>query len=64
MSATKKLVATRRDPPVLVRFPKEILRKVEAATLQSGRSRNTEILFRVEKGLQVDADPQSAATAD
>lgn len=63
MSTRKAPIATRNDPAVLVRFPKNLLKKVESARAASGRSRNTEILYLVGKGLQPDTT-QSAVTAN
>lgn len=63
MSLRKAPTATRKDPAVLIRFPRDVLKKVEAASAASGRSRNTEILYRLQLGLQSDATHSAAAAA-
>lgn len=61
MSTRKAPIAKRKDPPVLMRFPKDLLQKVQAAADKNGRSRNTEILYRIQIGLQADAAKSSAS---
>ena len=48
------MIAKRTDPSVLLRVPEPLLKQLDAAADTSGRSRNTEILVRLEKSLQPD----------
>jgi len=41
------MLATRKDPAVKVRFPNPVLKKLDAAASKAGRSRNSEILVRL-----------------
>lgn len=63
MSTTKATVARRKDPAVLVRFPKAILKKLGEASRQNGRSRNTEIILRLDQSFQTAGEGESATTA-
>lgn len=38
------MIASRKDPSVLLRVPEPLLRRIDAAATKSGRSRNSEIL--------------------
>ncbi len=49
---SKSLIATKDDPAVLLRVPKPVLKKVNEAAAKSGRSRNTEILIRLEESFR------------
>ena len=44
--------ASRKDPGVRVRFPSNLLRALDRAAKTSGRSRNTEILYRLSESLE------------
>ena len=50
--------ATRKDPAMLLRLPKALKQKIDAAARQSGRSRNTEVLARLAKSFT----PEGAAS--
>lgn len=63
MALRKIPTATRKDPAVLVRLPRDVLKKVDAASAASGRSRNTEIIYRLQLALQADAAQSPAAAA-
>lgn len=45
------MIATRNDPSVLLRCPKNLLEAVDSAAAKGGRSRNTEILVRLSQSL-------------
>ena len=51
------MLATRNDPPVKVRFPGEVLKKLDAAAKKAGRSRNSEILVRLSDSLKAKRAP-------
>ncbi len=61
MSTQKATVARRKDPAVLVRFPKAILKKLGEASRQNGRSRNTEIILRIDQSFQASGEGESQA---
>ena len=42
--AANNAVATRKDPPVLVRLPKQVLEGITERAKRNGRSRNSEIV--------------------
>jgi hypothetical protein len=46
------IVASRTDCQVLLRVPKPLLQRLDRATRQSKRSRNSEILCRLSKSLE------------
>jgi hypothetical protein len=52
ITSLTSMIATSKDKPVLVRFPKPVLRQLDAAAKVSGRSRNSEILALVIGGLR------------
>lgn len=56
-------IGTPKDPfvPVLVRFPRDVLRKVKTAAKKSGRSRNSEIVHRLAESLQSNGSSVAAA---
>ena len=58
-----QLIASRDDPPILLRLPKEVLNKVNRAAAQAGRSRNTEIIYRLAESFRPQEPAQSAASA-
>lgn len=47
--------ATRDDPAVLLRAPKDLLRKLQLIAAANGRSRNTEIIARLMASLESDS---------
>lgn len=57
----RPLVASRKDPAVLLRVPRGVLKKVDHAAGQSGRSRNSEILHLVTQGLSQQPAPPAAS---
>lgn len=42
-----RIVASRKDPSVRIRFTAALLREIRAAARRSGRSQNSEILYRL-----------------
>lgn len=56
------LVAKANDTSVRVRVPRKVLREIDLAAAQAGRSRNSEIIYRLKQSL-LDQQPQSAAQA-
>lgn len=42
-----RIVASRKDPSVRIRFTTVLLREIRAAARRSGRSQNSEILYRL-----------------
>lgn len=52
------LVAKRDDPSVLLRVPGALLERINAAAERNGRSRNSEILILLARGL-VQSDGQT-----
>ncbi len=46
-----RINATTKDPAKTVRFPGELLQKIKEGAAASGRSENSEIVFRVALGL-------------
>jgi hypothetical protein len=55
------LIASRDDPPVLLRLPKTVLRQVNDAAAKAGRSRNTEIIYRLTESFRPQEPAKSAA---
>ena len=53
------VVATAKDPSVRIRFPKTVLKKVDVAAKQSGRSRNSEIIYRLVESFR-SSEPSAA----
>lgn len=47
MKDTTKLVAPTKAESTVIRFPKGVLGQLTKAAAQSGRSRNTEIVYRL-----------------
>lgn len=45
------VIATRDDPAFRVRLPKPILKQLDRAAKQAGRSRNSEIVYRLAASL-------------
>lgn len=54
--------AKTNDPSVRIRFPSAVLREVDKAAKQAGRSRNSEIIYRLAQSLN--GQPQATALAD
>jgi metal-responsive CopG/Arc/MetJ family transcriptional regulator len=54
------LVAKANDTSVRVRVPRKVLRELDLAAAQAGRSRNSEIIYRLKQSL-LDQQPQSAS---
>lgn len=46
------MIAKRKDSPVTVRFPREVLDRVTVVARSNGRSRNTEIVYRLAESLK------------
>lgn len=57
-----KIIATANDPSVRIRFPRKILRELDQAAAQAGRSRNSEVIHRLAESLKPQPS-QSAAQA-
>ncbi len=53
-------IATRKDPSVLLRVPKPILKSLDAAAAKNGRSRNSEVLVRLSESLGLTPAPAKA----
>lgn len=52
MKETTKLVAPTKAESTVIRFPKGVLAQLSKAAAQSGRSRNSEIVYRLVNTLQ------------
>ena len=46
-----KPAASRKDPAVLLRLPRDLVKRVGEAAKKSARSRNSEIVLRLQKSL-------------
>lgn len=53
--------AKANDPSVRIRFPKAVLKKVDGAARESGRSRNSEIVWRLAESFRPPEAPAAAA---
>ena len=47
------LVASRKDPAVLVRLPGRVLAALDSVAKKNGRSRNSEVIFRLAQSLGI-----------
>ena len=54
------LVAKASDPSVRVRFPVKVLRELDHAAAKAGRSRNSELIYRLAESLRPQDAVQSA----
>lgn len=51
-TGTAVIIAKRTDPRFHLRLPKKVLKAIDQAAGKNGRSRNTEILFRLSESLR------------
>lgn len=51
MSKSKNLVVPAKGEPTVIRFPKGVLKQLSSAAAKSGRSRNSEIVYRLVESL-------------
>lgn len=56
------MIVGRKGEPTLIRFPKGMLNDLRAVALVNGRSRNSEILMRLEASLKADQKLVKEAT--
>lgn len=56
-----QVTAKRKDPAVLVRFPKPMLKELNHRAATNGRSRNSEILVRLAASLKANSDDPATA---
>ena len=54
-------IATRKDPSVLLRVPKPLLKSLDAAAAKNGRSRNTEVIVRLAESLGLNGSEKAPA---
>ena len=54
----KPEISEDRPPPVQVRIPANLLKRIDEAAEDAGRKRHAEILFRLEAGLLATAHTQ------
>lgn len=62
-TATQKLQAKREDPTRTVRFPGNLLGRIDAAASKSGRSRNSEIIKRLWDSLDGESRRKAGAAS-
>lgn len=54
------MIATKKDRPVTIRFPVDVLAAVRSAAQRNGRSQNSEIVFRLAQSLGVNGKSTQA----
>lgn len=59
MSDKKNILVPANSEATLIRFPEGILKKLSKAAVKSGRSRNSEIVYRLVSSLNQDQDKQT-----
>lgn len=60
--AKREIKATRTDPSRPVRFPGDLLKRLDEAAARSGRSRNSEIVKRLWESLEQGSRKEGAAS--
>jgi len=55
------VIATAKDPSVRVRFPHQVLKRLDLEAKKNGRSRNTELIHRLSESLGMNGDASAKA---